>query len=316
MFVYGLTFAALAVYGSRFMPYAILQDYGTASFGQRYVPPWQTMPSIPSLPEATVEGTLQTNGVHLWYAMYGPRLEDSLAQGNLPIVFLHGGFANSEYFSHQIISLKELPHTLITIDTRGHGRSSDDLTQPITYDMLAQDVLSVMDILAVQRFSIIGWSDGGCTGFNLAMNHSERIDRVFAFGGTHHYENINSTVMESDTFSTYMEWAKADYGRLSPTPDSFEVFEERMEVMWTTQPVWDAGSFARIPSIYDNPQAPLIWIVAGDSEEAVSRDTPGRLQSWIWGSSLVVLPAVGHFGFLQDPRTFNAMLQRFLAVER
>lgn len=40
-------------------------------------------------------------------------------------------------------------------------------------------------------------------------------------------------------------------------------------------------SFAKIPTRYSDPNAPIMWIVDGDSEEAVTRSTPGEIHSWV-----------------------------------
>ncbi|KIW19665.1 hypothetical protein PV08_00239 [Exophiala spinifera] len=281
-----------------------------------YKAPWQTMPSLPPLPEPKFNGTAPINGVNLWYATFGADLSESRSAGLSPVVFLHGGFGNSQYFAHQIKHLENGPYTLITVDSRAHGRSSDDLSRPLSYDAMALDVIALMDFLDIDRFSTVGWSDGGCLGFDLAMNYSQRIDRVFAFGGSYSPENLNATVMESETFSLYMRWVQDDFKRLSPSSGTFEDFEDRMMAMWSTEPAWTADSFQKIPSLFDDPNAPIIWIVAGDSEEAVSRTTPLDLHNWIWGSALVTLPSVSHFAMFQDPTTFSLLLSRLLEIKR
>lgn len=75
--------------------------------------------------------------------------------------------------------------------------------------------------------------------------------------------------------------AEQDFNRLSPSAGSFADFEERMMAMWTSEPVWTSTSFSQIPTLYQDPDAPLLWIVAADSEEAVTRTTPGELHSWV-----------------------------------
>lgn len=164
------------------------------------------MPALPALPPANFNGTAKVNGIDLYYAMFGASLEDSQRAGHSPVVFLHGGFANGEYFANQINYLQNSPYTLILVDSRAQGRSGDDLDRPITYDLMTEDVIALVDLLGVARFSTVGWSDGSCISFNLAMNYSSRIDRIFAFGGTYSYTNINETALEADTLTTYMRW--------------------------------------------------------------------------------------------------------------
>ena len=67
------------------------------------------------------------------------------------------------------------------MDSRGHGRSSFDET-PISYELMASDVLGLMDHLGIDKASIVGWSDGGIIGLELAIHHPERLNKVVAYG--------------------------------------------------------------------------------------------------------------------------------------
>ncbi|KAF5673616.1 hypothetical protein FCIRC_7994 [Fusarium circinatum] len=281
-----------------------------------YSAPWQTLPELPTMPKANFEGTAPIDGIDLWYATFGRPLKDTKAKGLSPVVFLHGGFANSDYWANQIHYFKDHPYTLITIDSRAQGRSSDDTSRPITYDLMTEDVIGLMNHLGIDKFSTVGWSDGGCISFDLAMNFTSRLDRTFAFGGTYSPANINSTIGKNPVFTEYLERAEKEWKKNTPSKGSYKEFSDRMNTMWATLPDWDAKSFATIPTRYSDPNAPIVWIVDGDSEEAVNRTTPGELHNWMWGSDLVILPGVSHFAFMQDPKTFNAMLEHFLEMPR
>ncbi|KAL4722253.1 hypothetical protein ACLX1H_011034 [Fusarium chlamydosporum] len=139
---------------------------------------------------------------------------------------------------------------------------------------MTQDVVALMDHLEIAKFSTVGWSDGACISFDLAMNFTDRIDRVFSFGGTYSYNNINATAADSPVFGEYLHRVEQEFKHNSPSNGTFEEFSEKIDAMWSTEPVWNEDSFSKIPSRYDNPDAPIIWIVDGDSEEAVTRDTP------------------------------------------
>lgn len=246
-----------------------------------YTAPWQTLPPPPPMPKPHFSGTARVNGIDLWYATYGAKLEDSRAQGYSPVVFIHGGFANSDYFSNQINHLQDQPFTLITLDSRAQGRSGDDASKPLTYDSMTNDVVALMDHLEIDRFSTVGWSDGGIISFNLAMNYTNRIDRIFSFGGSYHYQNVNETVLDTQTFKTYLKWVEKDFARNSPSSGTFEEYKQRILDMWEVEPVWTSESFTKIPSLFNEPNAPIIWVVAGDTEEAVTRSTPGEIHSFV-----------------------------------
>jgi pimeloyl-ACP methyl ester carboxylesterase len=65
-------------------------------------------------------------------------------------------------------------HRAVLIDSRGHGRSTRDL-RSFTYELMASDVLAVMDALQLERAAIVGWSDGACTALILARQAPARV---------------------------------------------------------------------------------------------------------------------------------------------
>jgi pimeloyl-ACP methyl ester carboxylesterase len=88
-------------------------------------------------------------------------------------VLLHGGLSNSDYWGNQIKALAP-HHTVIVVDSRGHGRSTRD-DRPYGYDLMADDVVALLDTLHIAKADIVGWSDGGILGIDLALRHPDRI---------------------------------------------------------------------------------------------------------------------------------------------
>ena len=58
--------------------------------------------------------------------------------------------------------LLSVGYRAVLIDSRGHGRSTRD-ARPYSYELMASDVVAVMDALGVERAAMVGWSDGACT---------------------------------------------------------------------------------------------------------------------------------------------------------
>ncbi|KAL7917003.1 hypothetical protein ACQKWADRAFT_307873 [Trichoderma austrokoningii] len=106
---------------------------------------------------------------------------------------------------------------------------------------------------------------------------------------------------------------KAEYEALSPNPDKFEAFMAKMVLMQGTLPKWDGESFAQIKTRLEDPiQAPIMWIGYGELEEYIPLRVFAEIRDMIQGSSLIVMPQVGHFAPLQHPDIFNALLDRWL----
>lgn len=66
---------------------------------------------------------------------------------------------------------------VLRYDTRGHGGSTVT-PGPYTIEQLGHDVLALLDALKVQKAFFCGLSMGGLTGQWLAVNASDRIQRV------------------------------------------------------------------------------------------------------------------------------------------
>jgi predicted alpha/beta-fold hydrolase len=77
-------------------------------------PQWLTLPPTPILPETMQSGIAAVNGIKIWYASFGD---------GEPVILLHGGLANSNYWGHQVRALQSR-YRVIVMDSRGHGRST------------------------------------------------------------------------------------------------------------------------------------------------------------------------------------------------
>jgi pimeloyl-ACP methyl ester carboxylesterase len=136
----------------------------------RAEPQWLNLPPTPGLPSAAQSGYAEINGVKIWYAVFGH---------GQPVLLLHGGLANSNYWGNLIPALSN-DYQVVVMDSRGHGRSGRS-SEPLGYDLMASDVLALMDFLKLDKAAIIGWSDGAIIGLDIAIHHPERLTKLFAF---------------------------------------------------------------------------------------------------------------------------------------
>ena len=253
---------------------------------------WMTLPPTPSLPAPASSGKVEVNGASIWYAVFG---------NGPPVVLLHGGLANSNYWGHQVPALAE-KHQVIVIDSRGHGRSTRS-AQPYGYELMASDVLGVLGKLGVKQAAIIGWSDGAIIGLSLAMNHPDRVARLFAFAANSDPSGVKD-VDKSPVFQQFIARAEKEYEALSATPKGYKTFVEEISAMWSKQPTWTQGDLAKI-------KVPT-WIVDADHDEAIERTNTELMAGAIPKAGLLLQPEVSHFSMLQDPAQFTADILRFL----
>lgn len=268
----------------------------TVSLGVAHAAPqWLSLPPTPTLPKAAQSGLAPVNGVKIWYAMFG--------RGE-PVILLHGGLANANYWGHQVRALQR-HYQVIVMESRGHGRSSRN-QEPYGYDLMASDVVALLDHLKIRKAAIVGWSDGAIIGLDIAMKHPERVSRLFAFAANSDPSGVADTA-SSEVFNGYIARAGEEYKRLSPTPTEYKSFVAEITKMWESQPKWTASDLATI-------KVPT-WIVDGDHDEAIKRDNTEFMAANIPGAGLLIQPQVSHFSFLQDPEQFNDDVLRFLGRE-
>jgi len=257
---------------------------------------WETLPPTPA-PIATLRsGQAKANGISIHYAIYG--------HGS-PLIFLHGGLANTDYWGKQVRAVAA-HHTVILMDSRGHGRSTRD-TRPYGYDLMADDVVALMDVLKIRKADIVGWSDGGILGLDLAMRHKDRVGKVFAFAANTVTSGVVDGVEKNPTFAAYIERAGHEYAAHSATPKEYDAFVDQISKMWAEQPNWTDAQLKAI----DTP----VLVADGDHDEAIKREHTEYIAAAIPHAGLLILPNVSHFAFLQDPAQFNFAILHFLGDE-
>ncbi|NOK65839.1 MAG: alpha/beta hydrolase [Chloroflexi bacterium AL-W] len=247
-----------------------------------------------ALPITNEQGYIEHDGARIWYATYG---------SGPPVNLLHGGLGHSGNWGYQVPALVTSGYRVVVIDSRGHGRSTRD-ERPFTYELMASDVSTVMDVLHIEKAGLVGWSDGAVIALILAMKAPTRVAGVFFFGcamdpsGT---KEIEFTPILKRCFGRHMQ----DYAQLSPTPDQFEAFSAAVDLMQQTQPNYSAQDLAQV--------SVPVAIVQSEHDEFIKHEHAKYLAQTIPNAEFVHLPGVSHFAPLQRPEQFNVEMFGFLS---
>ena len=137
------------------------------------------------------------------------------------------------------------------------------------------------------------------------MNYPTRLRSLFAFAANY-VPSGTKDVFASPVFMQYLARSKIEYKRINPEKNYPNLYNN-LTTMWATQPNWTQTDFQKIKK--DLP----VWIVDADHEEAIYREQPDTMTSWIPQAGELILPRTSHFAFLQDPESFTWNLKRFLA---
>jgi pimeloyl-ACP methyl ester carboxylesterase len=247
------------------------------------------------LPEATASGMAPVNDIEMYYATYGD-------PANPALLLLHGGLGNADYFVNQIPVFSE-KYYVIAADSRGHGRSTMS-EQQIGYALMASDVLALLDYLEIEAVNLVGWSDGGIIGLDIAINHPDRLIKLVAYGANYNPSGVRTDVGESERFNQYIEMAAGDYVKLSPTPDGFDAFLANIGNMWATEPNLTPEQLGSITT-------PTL-ILDGMLEEAIYVEHALEMAKLIPTADLLLMSGIGHFAMWDKTEEFNHIVLDYL----
>ena len=270
---------------------------GNCATSQTTVPLWKTLPDAPPMPKADESGRASVNDIKMYYAIFNK-------DGKEPVILLHGGFVSSDEWGFEVALLSKT-HKVIVVDSRGHGRSSMT-SQPLSYNLMASDVLQLMDYLKIKRISIVGWSDGGIIGLILAIKYPERVNKLFTFGTNYNLSGYKTELFDSVLAARFMERVQATYRKLSPTPDSFLVFRNALGKMYSAEPNLKPEEIKTIKA--------LTVIACGQYEQFITLEHFKNLAHLIPNAKFLILPNVSHGGPLQDPANFHQAVVNLLDI--
>ena len=240
---------------------------------------------------------VKVNDIKLYCEVYG--------EGE-PLLLLHGNKGSIGNFVHQIPELSR-HFKVIAVDSRGQGRSSDS-DKEITYALMASDVSGLMDELGLTSAHVVGWSDGGNVGLELAFAQSDRVRKLVTFGANYTHENWmappDDAVMEGDdplimSSSPMLKGYREGLGRLSP--DVKKKLDGLMERYPNVTP--DQLKAIRVP----------VLIVVGD-HDAISLDQTITLFGCLPHAELFIVPEATHFVPVERPDVINREVIRFLSA--
>ena len=93
------------------------------------------------------------------------------------LVFVHGFGGRATQWHKQLVFFSD-ENRVISLDTRGHGRSDAPATS-YSMDEIQADLLAALDGLGVgEKLVLIGHSFGGAIAVEFAVRHPERLDKL------------------------------------------------------------------------------------------------------------------------------------------
>ncbi len=103
------------------------------------------------------------------------KLNYKLLGSGPPLIILHGLFGMLDNW-RTIARMLENKYQCILVDLRNHGRSSHD--DEMNYQVMAQDVLQLMNDLHIKHAILLGHSMGGKVAMQFALTYPEMVEKL------------------------------------------------------------------------------------------------------------------------------------------
>jgi pimeloyl-ACP methyl ester carboxylesterase len=242
------------------------------------------------------------DGVSIAYRVEG--------SGNPTLVFIHGGSCDKSYWDSQVSYFAQ-KYRVVAVDLAGHGESGLDRDR-WTMAAFGEDVTAVVNHLNLEQIVLIGHSMGGA----VILEAAQRIHGVLGIIGVDQFMDVNSKVDQAylDQLAALRsspdEVVRAAIGQFVSglfIDKSDPTLVEKITLDMSSEPMLNsAEEFHR----YDLGQALEkvtipVWCISSDYHpfdlEAARQHCPSF--------EVVFMSGVGHFVMMEDPETFNTLLE-------
>ena len=211
---------------------------------------------------------------------------------------------------------------VLRYDMRGHGESAAP-AGPYNFDMLANDVVGLLDHLKIDRAAFVGISIGGMIGQALGVNHGQRLRGLVLATppairrrrrcGIERIADAEKGGMESQVQSTLGRWFTEAYRRANPAVMDW------IAAMIRNTPVKGFVGCGRAIQGLDFANhlrkitAPT-FIMTGDQDPGTTVAMAKTLSNRIPQSLSKTIKGASHLSAIEKESDFNAQLSAFLPL--
>jgi pimeloyl-ACP methyl ester carboxylesterase len=221
----------------------------------------------------------------MYYEIYG--------QGK-PLLMIHGNSGSISSFVNQITYFSK-NYKVIAVDSRAQGKSLDT-GDSLSFEMMADDFSTLLDMLLIDSCNVLGWSDGGINGLLLAIRHPDKVKKLAITGA-----NLwpDSTAISG---ADYL-WGMRYYDTLGKMPQTPEIINTRKLVK--------LDSFEPHITKEQLKQIKCPTLVIGGDHDIILPEHTLLIAKLIPGAYLWILPNSSHSTLFDYKDQFNEVVGNF-----
>ena len=255
-----------------------------------------------------IKGYAPVNGLKMYYEVHG---------AGQPVVLLHGAFMTITNNWDGWIGDLSKTRKVIAVEMQGHGRTAD-ISRDLTSENLADDVAALLKYLKIPRADLIGYSMGGEVAMQCAIRHPDNVRKAVIISSTFRSDGMVDGAFESISKLRADDFKgsplETEYRKLSPTPDDFPKFVQRM--VSTASKPYDFGAdklkATTAPMFFIHGDADGVRLThVAEMFRLKGGEIHGDMQSRS-ASRLAILPDTTHVTLMQRMSIIVPMINDFL----
>lgn len=235
------------------------------------------------------------------------------------LVFSNSLATNQSLWRYQVEALSE-HFQILTYDQRGHGGTTAT-DGPYSIDLLADDLIGLLDQLQIPKASLVGISMGGMTAITAAKKHPRRVAKLVACdcgpaaneasaaGWKGRIDIVRDSGIDSIVNETVGRWFAAQ--TIAKNSDVIGVISEMVKSTSARGYISSAqalSTFDLRPGL-DQLKTPTLFI--SGAQDSVLGGVQ-KLHESVPGSRFVTIPDAGHLCNIENPTEFNTVVKEFL----
>lgn len=243
--------------------------------------------------------------------------EAGKATSKTPLIFLHGVGSDKSVWD---VQLKELSKNrrVVALDYAGYGES-DLPSKDLTRGEIAVYVFGAMNALQIEKAHVCGLSMGGVIALEMFAQNKNLIASLILANTFARHPNGAAMSERSKTFikdRSMREFAEQRVEFLLAPETSSDVKRAVVETMaridkksyaWASEAVWTADYLDLLSEI----NVPTL-VIGGDLDQPTPPDLARELALNITGAKMVIIQRAAHLSNLDQPQTFNRIVETFI----
>lgn len=257
---------------------------------------------------------IKINGIQINYELSGKK--------GSPVVVLSHSLASSLVMWNPQMDALNPNFRVLRYDMRGHG-NTDVTPGPYTLELLAEDVIGLLDALDIERVHFVGLSIGGMIGQSLALNHIHRLRSLALCDSASvipqeaqpiWQERINKSLtkgMEAQVDETMERWFTPSF--LKQSSPMLEIIRKQILATPVQGYVGCAEAIRKLNYLDQLPKIKVpILIMVGEDDPGTPVSASEAMHKNLSNSKLIILPSARHLSNIEQVEAFNSNLLNFL----